>query len=142
MLRKTTPASLILFFREHKIFKERQSFERISYLLRSIDKLNLFLVGPLEVSLKQHFGLGMCEKKCYFCTLKQPMKLHYTFNSLKDNFPVLARMVSMSNDVRVMDCNPEFIVVDIRGNKTKKLGMIKGIRIFEVNTNDLIEDVE
>lgn len=60
LLRKATPASLILFFREHKIFKERVSFDRINDLLKSIDKLNLFLVGPMEVSLKQHFSLGMC----------------------------------------------------------------------------------
>ena len=60
LLRKTTPNSLILFFREHSVFKERQCFDRTNELLSKIDRLDLFLVGPLEVGLKQHFRLGVC----------------------------------------------------------------------------------
>jgi coproporphyrinogen III oxidase-like Fe-S oxidoreductase len=102
LLRKNTPASLILFFREHRIFKERSSFQRINYLLKQMDQLSLFLVGPMEVSLRQHFSLGFCEKKCYFCALRQPIKLHYPASSIDKNFPVLGRLIALSNDLRTM----------------------------------------
>lgn len=108
----------------------------------SVDKLNLFLVGPLEISLKQHFRLGMCEKKCYFCTLKQPLRVHYPCPALAKHFPCLQKLVALSDDVRIMDHSPDFILVDIRRDKRNTLPRIEGIRVYEVNTEDVIETVE
>jgi hypothetical protein len=135
LLRKTTPNSLILFFREHAIFRERNSFDRINTLLQKIDKLNLFLVGPLEISLKEHFKLGICEKKCYFCSLKQPLKLHYQHDALAHSFPLFATLTSLSNNVRTMEYNVDFIVIDARRNKSKRLPNIAGLRIYPINTS-------
>ena len=138
MLRKTTPASLLLFFREHRIFKERNSFQRISYLLKQMDQVNLFLVGAMEISLKQHFKLGFCEKQCYFCSLKQPIKLHYPNTPLQTHFPTLHRLVALSNDIRTMEHSLDFILVDMRGDKSKKLPKVEGMRVFSISPDDMI----
>ena len=50
--------------------------------------------------------------------------------------------MALSNDIRTMDLSPEFIIIDARKDKSSKLSKIEGIRIYEVNNEDLIETVE
>ena len=61
---------------------------------------------------------------------------------MEEHFPRLNKLVALSDDIRTMDHTPEFIIVDIRKDKSSKLSKIEGIRIYEVNTEDLIENVE
>ena len=76
LLRKTTPSSLILLLRNKKVFQTKSHYNDIKSLLSHIDKMNLFLVIPSEIRLKQHFQFGLCDDRhCYFCKLKKPLEI-------------------------------------------------------------------
>ena len=41
-----------------------------------------------------------------------------------------------------MDYNIEFIIVDVRHDKSIKLQQVEGIQIYSIDTTDLIESIE
>jgi len=53
-----------------------------------MEKLNLFLILPGEMTLDKHLAKGACENDCYFCDLRKPINLPIeTFN------PRLAKLI-------------------------------------------------
>ena len=82
-----------MFFKEHRILKEKKKFEGIQDLLTKIDKISVFLVGSGEVSLRQHMMLGLCEQQCYFCSLREAVKLPISEEDLREVFPTLHKLV-------------------------------------------------
>ena len=55
--------------------------------------------------------------KCYFCSLREPLKVPLSDQDIKKNFPTLKTILDISNDLREMDYNIEFVVVDMRKKK-------------------------
>jgi len=50
-------------------------------------------------------------------------------------------MLSMSNDLRQLDLNIDFIVLDVRNNKERQLPLIKGINIYSIDITESIERI-
>ena len=79
------------------------NFERLNSLLKKIDKINVFLVSSGEISLREHLKLGLCDRHCYFCSLRETLKPPVGELELGEKFPVLKAIVDNSNDLRTMD---------------------------------------
>lgn len=57
-------------------------------------------------------------------------------------FPVLNPILKLANDIRCMDFNIEFIVLDVRKNKEIPLPKIEGISIYPIDITVMIEAIE
>ena len=141
LLRRSTPSSLIIFFKETRIFREKKNFQHVSAILHKVDKVNVFLVTSGEVSLREHLKIGFCERHCYFCSLREPLKLPVSEVELKEKFSVLKSALDISNDLRTMDFSIEFVAVDIRKDKSSELPFIEGVNIYPIDIDDAIEAI-
>jgi hypothetical protein len=73
--------------------------------LQKVDKINVFLVSSGEVSLREHLKLGLCERHCYFCSLREPLRVPVGEGELLEKFAALKAMLDIANDLRTMDYN-------------------------------------
>ena len=81
-----------------------------------------------------HFKKGLCDKGCYFCDLRKPIKEKGGENeSLKSLF----RSV---NDIKEMNYEKEFVIVDVRRKQIMPL-KFNGI-VFSIDIEEEIEEIE
>lgn len=114
LLRKNTPSSIIIFFRDRMVFEKRNNFQDITLLFEHMQKLNLFVILPREMTLEEHLGKGLCEKDCYFCDIRRPLPT-INENCSKEQ----AKLIEISNDIRSMNYFKEYVIMDLRADQSK-----------------------
>lgn len=139
LLRKATPSSLTLLFRDRAVFLKRSQsdYSDINRLLERVTNLNLFLVLPGEMVLEEHFAKGICQQECEFCELRRPISLPAECQPPSER---VAHLIQTSNEIREMNYTPEFVIVDLRRNKTVPIS--DHWSVFPVSLEEPVGDVE